>query len=232
MSLLSSDRASSWVVEETQMLVTLPSIEAGPLCEKKIIPITRVYSQWRNIVLNTGACWRVLNLHTPKAAAVFARRSNNGNLRLYVNELVHRRKAPLSTSQVALCRKDASQLSSIELNSSLSGLRKHAAIFQECPLPRLQRLKLLHESLSTIRIESPLITEGPSRAPLRSVELCNVAIDWTSPIYRDLMSLTLTSKGRTIEISVDQLLDILTQCPRLRKLSISGLEIETHSRST
>ncbi|KAI0072832.1 hypothetical protein K474DRAFT_325696 [Panus rudis PR-1116 ss-1] len=248
LSFLDGDRARSWVEEEiqkanayilalryhqnseialinrilpTEMLVAIfieaitpPVVHTSPHYEEAIIPISQVCSLWRTIALGTGSCWKVLNLHKPRIASVFAARSNNANLRLNLYDGL--RRIRLSPKQIDHFRRYAPQLVSITL------CRPHSriALFDGVPLPRLQHLKLANWEGPHLNLDSSSVIRELSRSPLRSLNLQHVQVNWRSPMYSGLTSLSLTSYESYY--SMTQLLDILARCPHLQNLSIRG----------
>ncbi|KAI0072155.1 hypothetical protein K474DRAFT_447975 [Panus rudis PR-1116 ss-1] len=212
-----------------EIAVTVPVTHSDPRDEEGIIPISHVCSRWRSVALANGPCWRILNMNRPDEAAAFAERSKNSDLRLYLTESGRTHNLPLPTALVSSVRDHASQVTTIDLFSVKSGLQEHVVLFDGALLPRLQRLRLANEWQHSFRVETSMINQGHLCPKLHTVDLFNVEMNWESHIFSNLINLSLYVQGMpprpTIPFALDQLLNILNRCPRMERLSLSGLDL-------
>ena len=92
-------------------------------------------------------------------------------------------------------------------------------------LPRLRHLRLHVVSGLSDPLEGPVAIRLPTNTSLRTLDLCNVTLPWSSSIFTGLLELHLDFRSVFVSITGEELFRILGASPQLERLSLVQLEV-------
>ena len=120
------------------------------------------------------------------------------------------------------------RLHTLELCGNSSDVARFSWLFER-PLPRLHRLKIRFygpladdENESQLPIPAPVALQLPMDLPLRTLDLDNVRLPWSSNAFAGLRELRVDFREceTVVEISADELLGVFDASPQLERLSL------------
>ncbi|KAJ7291513.1 hypothetical protein C8J57DRAFT_217616 [Mycena rebaudengoi] len=185
-----------------------------------LLAVTHVCSRWRDIALGNRKFWTHISTSEPRWAVEMLRRSGSAPLVVCVDlwpnptprSLNDRKAAPRDVilSQLARIRE-------LHLTPDESELSLPPALL--VPAPLLDTLHLWGDPhLELTDPVPPSLFQGQAAA-LRHLFLTRCLLDWTSPLWNNLISLELTSV--LIRLDFYDFLQAFARMPHLRRLALT-----------
>ena len=212
-----------------QVAVRPPVQIRDPSDLKDIISVTHVCKLWRNIAVNTPSLWTQIDNLNPRVTEVFVERSKDALLELDISltgpfQPTINRFIPLISRAVVLDIR-------VRCGDTV-GLRTVEMILRNAPAaPHMKSICLVGADWDHIPLPA-MAFRGHSPA-LRNVQIRGFTVPFNSQIYRGLRRLEVALTTGAPQMSMSELLEILSQCPDLESVDLSnaGPTKEEHENS-
>lgn len=211
------------LVRVFRAVVSLTPWPKGEL--RALLSLTHVCRCWRSTALQYPLLWTQVWAGNRELAEAFLRRSGSADVDVTLSH------ADLSSALAQefsdLIRPHSHRVSALTLRCNAPGVVDIFA-FLKYPLANLSRLDI-NASLSKVHHwpapRPPIVVDpvvGTEQRPLHSLTLRSAIIPFTSPLFRDLRSLSLFDQNRvdTVPPTLETFLDVLQGCPNLESLVI------------
>ncbi|KAG2053575.1 hypothetical protein BDR06DRAFT_956277 [Suillus hirtellus] len=183
------------------------------------LKIGHVCRHWREVVLGTPELWATPFLNSLQATEEMLSRSKMASLKLKTG-----RRFYMDCVQKTLMHIERLQEVSLPSFSDIFGsstthccIQKFLDRLSSCSAPKLQSLCLEAEIEQTPRIAIPIFLPAPN---LRSLQIKNCDISWTSSVLTGLTVLGIKKLSPECLPTLDELISVLRRMPALHTLEL------------
>lgn len=216
-----------------------------PLSRRAPLNVSRVSKLWRDVTMSAPSLWNTVDAINASVAGVFLERSRNVNLSINLTSYENRHfsddedteephlRFPISRDQATTTYErhlvrftdfiepllpHINRWESISLEGvSGSQIEEHFT----SPAPNIQTLRI-SEIRGSASAVLPIALFGAKTPRLRTLKLFNISLPLSSPIYRNLRSLSLAYIDNWDE-TLHRFLNVLLGCPLLTTLHLTSI---------
>lgn len=204
--------------------------DESPSCIEAILSVCR---HWRDTAINTSALWTSIRFAPevpPELPKLLLKRSKNSAIEVELDFSEEDGDEVMDTLQstFAAIKDHIPRCAVLDVMTADGSIMNTvlARLVEAEPLPPLRSLTLIQEDGEGELVISSSWTDAPERshAFFRRIErlhLQGLHFFWNSPIYHDLVSLTLKEICDDYQPSLLEIIAILESCPRLETLCLN-----------